>query len=114
MTKSSSEESFETAELTSSKKYALDWIDNNYKRLSKYHSELWHFAEPAWREYKSAEYLTKILEAEGFTVEKGSAGMPTAFKDTFSNGDGPVIGGYAEYDAVPGNNQAAATTQKTR
>jgi aminobenzoyl-glutamate utilization protein B len=40
--------------------------------------------------------------------------MPTAFCATWSNGDGPVIGGYAEYDAVPGNCQAADTVERPR
>src|SRR5699024_6870414 len=41
-------------------------------------------------------------------------GMPTAFCATWKNGDGPTIGGYAEYDAVPGNCQAADTVERAR
>ena len=40
--------------------------------------------------------------------------MPTAFCAEWSNGDGPVIGMYAEYDAVPGNCQAADTSRAPR
>ena len=60
-------------------------------------------------EYRSAEGYVQRLRAEGFTVEAGSAGMPTAFGADWSNGDGPIIGLYAEYDVVPGNCQAAST-----
>lgn len=72
---------------------------------------IFDYAEPAWREYKSAAWYVAKLRAEGFTVEEGSGGMPTAFCAEWSNGAGPIVGMYAEYDAVPGNCQAA-TTQK--
>ena len=54
------------------------------------------------------------LRAEGFEVEEGSAGMPTAFSATWGQGDGPTVLMYAEYDAVPANCQAAATEQRPR
>ena len=41
--------------------------------------ELWEYAEIALEESRSAAYLSGILEGEGFTVERGVAGMPTAF-----------------------------------
>ncbi len=63
---------------------------------------IWNLHEPSWREYKSAAWYVDRLKAEGFEVEAGSGGMPTAFAAEWSNGDGPTIGGYAEYDAVPG------------
>ena len=47
-------------------------------------------------------------------VSSGSGGMPTAFCAEWHNGDGPTIAGYAEYDAVPGNCQAADTVQRPR
>ena len=40
--------------------------------------------------------------------------MPTAFAAEWSNGSGPAIGMYAEYDAVPGNCQDAATVRRPR
>ncbi len=47
-------------------------------------------------------------------MEEGSAGMPTAFCAEWANGNGPVIGMYAEYNAVPGNCQAAVTHRAPR
>ena len=40
--------------------------------------------------------------------------MPTAFCAIWENGRGPTIGGYAEYDAVPGNCQAADVVKRPR
>jgi len=86
----------------------LDAVDARAGDLSAWTSAIWHFGETAWREYKSAAFYVDLLRAEGFEVEEGSGGMPTAFCATWSNGEGPIVGGYAEYDAVPGNCQQAA------
>ncbi|MFX7548843.1 hypothetical protein ABTJ50_21115, partial [Acinetobacter baumannii] len=40
--------------------------------------------------------------------------MPTAFCATWSNGEGPTIGGYAEYDAVPGTSQDPVPRRQPR
>jgi amidohydrolase len=49
----------------------------------------------------ASQKLTSILEAEGFSVEAGIAGMPTAFRATWGSGR-PAIAFLAEYDALPG------------
>jgi aminobenzoyl-glutamate utilization protein B len=54
------------------------------------------------------------LEREGYAVERGTAGMPTAFCARWKNGKGPVIAGYAEYDAVPGQSQEPVPYRKPR
>ena len=82
--------------------------------LSKGCAAIFDFGESAWREYRSAAWYVERLRAEGFTVEEGSGGMPTAFCAEWSNGPGPVIGLYAEYDGVPGNCQAAAPRRAPR
>ena len=45
-----------------------------------------------------------MLEQEGFTVEKGVGGIPTAFAARYGHGH-PVIGITAEYDSLPGLSQ---------
>src|SRR3712207_9112731 len=82
------------------KQAALAWIDANQPRLSDFHQQIWHYAETAWREYRSARAYCDLLAAEGFEVEEGSAEMPTAFVATWGSGH-PVLATYAEYDAVP-------------
>ncbi|MQA82588.1 MAG: amidohydrolase [Streptosporangiales bacterium] len=90
------------------------WVDARRDDLSSWHSTIWAYAEPAWREYASARWFVERLRAEGFDVEEGSGGMPTAFCATWSNGAGPTVLSYAEYDAVPGNCQAADTREGPR
>jgi aminobenzoyl-glutamate utilization protein B len=93
---------------------ALAWVKSAREGLSRDCARIFDFAEPAWREYKSAAWYVQRLRAEGFTVEEGSGGMPTAFCAQWANGAGPTIGMYAEYDAVPGNGQAAAPYEAPR
>ncbi|VWB74855.1 metal-dependent amidase/aminoacylase/carboxypeptidase [Burkholderia lata] len=92
----------------------FDWIDSHTTELSDWHQVIWHFAEPAFREYKSSAWYVEQLRAAGFDVEAGSGGMPTAFVATFRQGEGPTVATYAEYDAVPGNCQAASTRREPR
>ena len=99
--------------LSEAKQFAHDWIDQNRQRLSDFDLEIWRYAEPAWREYRSAKAYVDLLRDEGFDVEEGSGEMPTAFLATWGT-RGPVIGSYAEYDAVPGNSQQPVPYQAPR
>ena len=95
------------------KQTSLDWIETNRQWMSDFHLEIWNYAETAWREYRSAKAYVDLLRKEGFTVEEGSGEMPTAFVATWGEGR-PVLGTYAEYDAVPGNSQQAVAYQAPR
>jgi aminobenzoyl-glutamate utilization protein B len=104
----------ESRRMTEAKQTALDRIDVRMGELSDWNQTIWHYGETPWREYRSARWYVERLRTEGFEVEAGSGGMPTAFSATFRNGKGPVIAGYAEYDGIPGNCQAASTRQAPR
>ena len=69
-------------------------------------SDLWNFAELGYLEEKSSQRLSTYLEERGFAVERGVAGIPTAFLATFGSG-APTLGILAEFDALPGLSQAA-------
>lgn len=72
---------------------------------------VWQYAEPNWREAKSAAALADALEQEGFAVERAACGMETAFVAEWGTG-GPVIAFLGEYDALPGLSQQAGCVQK--
>lgn len=93
---------------------AMRFVTDRQALMSDWCATIFGYGETAWREYRSAAWYVDRLRTEGFTVEAGSAGMPTAFCAEWSNGPGPVIGMYAEYDAVPGNCQAAVTHRAPR
>jgi aminobenzoyl-glutamate utilization protein B len=100
-------------EFSEQKQYAINWVQENAKRFSAFRVRIWNYAEPAWREYKSANAYCELLRSEGFRVEQGSGGMPTAFAATWGQGR-PVLGTYAEYDAVPGNSQEVVPYRSPR
>ena len=60
---------------------------------------IFDLSETAYREFRSAKALSDALEKNGFTVERGLAGIPTCFVATYGSGS-PVIGIQAEFDAL--------------
>ena len=92
---------------------ALSWLDSNATVLNKVNRNIWGWAETGLEEVKSSKELQDLLSANGFTVEAGVAGMPTAFVATYGTGQ-PVIGMLAEYDALPGLSQDASPERATR
>ncbi len=99
--------------ISEEKQTAIDWIEDNEKMLSDFDKRIWRYAETALREYKSARAYVELLRSQGFNVEEGTGGMPTAFLATYGGGK-PVLASFAEYDAVPGSNQAALPYEKLR
>jgi aminobenzoyl-glutamate utilization protein B len=75
--------------------------------------KIWEWAEPGYQEHKSSALLAKMLEAEGFEVERGVAEIPTAFTATYGAGK-PVIAILGEYDALPGLSQQAVPQRQPR
>ncbi len=67
--------------------------------------QIWDLAEVGYQETESSALLQAQLEAGGFVVDAGVAGMPTSFVASWGEGS-PVIGILAEYDALPGITQA--------
>ena len=70
-------------------------------------ARIWEFAEPGMKEYKSADCYAQVLRDNGFAVETGVSGIPTAVIGTWGSGR-PVIGFLGEFDALPGLSQKAA------
>ncbi len=81
-------------------------IDARQGLISDLAGKIWSYAEVGYKEEKSSKLLQDTLHAEGFSVERGVAGIPTAFVASWGD-SGPVIGVLAEFDALPGINQDA-------
>lgn len=92
------------------KSKALDWIERNAPAITQTNDCLFSFGEPSLEEYESAAYLVALLRENGFEVETGISGFPTAFVATWSNNGGPVIALHAEYDATPGGSQKSGSS----
>lgn len=94
------------------KKEAVDFLDGIQGELFGLSDFIWDHPEIAFNEFESAGRLGRWLTAQGFCVEMGLAGMPTAFKATFGSGR-PVIGILGEFDALDGMSQEAGIYEKS-
>lgn len=64
------------------------------------------FSELGFQEVETSRYLTALLENHGFEVERGTAGLPTAWVARWTKGsDGPVIALGSDLDAIPDASQ---------
>ncbi len=82
------------------KKTITELIEERKTELIAIAEELYRSPETGLKEYKSAALLTGLLEREGFVLERGIAGLATAFRASFG-AHGPAIAILAEMDALP-------------
>ena len=75
-------------------------IDGMKKQAQVMVDSVFSFGELGFQEIETSKYLTGILEKEGFQVERGVAGMPTAFVATWGEGK-PVIALGSDIDDIP-------------
>ena len=61
---------------------------------------LFSFAELGFQEQETQNYLTSLLEKNGFKIQKGIAGIPTAWTATWGSGK-PVIALGSDVDCIP-------------
>lgn len=96
--------------ISKNKKAVIASVERHEAELIRISDEIWALAETAFEETKSSEILAIYAESQGFTVERGVAGMPTAFVATYGSGS-PVISVLGEFDALPGLSQKAEPTK---
>ena len=77
---------------------AVDRLADELEALSR---QIHDHPELAYQEVKAAGWLADFLAKHGFKVERGVAGVETAFRGTIENGAGPTIAILCEYDALP-------------
>lgn len=75
-------------------------IDRMKKQAQVMVDSVFSFGELGFQEFETSKYLTGILEKEGFKVERGVAGIPTAFVATWGSGK-PVIALGSDIDDIP-------------
>ncbi|MDO4314632.1 MAG: amidohydrolase [Oscillospiraceae bacterium] len=97
--------------MTTEKRAVVSAIDEKAALVAAVADRIWAYAELSLQEEKSASLYCETLEKEGFAVEKGICGIPTAFSATYGSGR-PVIGILAEYDALSGLSQKAGSVER--
>ncbi|MDR2514504.1 MAG: amidohydrolase [Christensenellaceae bacterium] len=87
------------------------YIDERSAIFTGLSDQIWSFAELSLKEFQSMALYVELLKEEGFTVETGLCGVPTAFSGSFGSG-GPVIGLLGEFDALSGLSQEAGIAER--
>jgi aminobenzoyl-glutamate utilization protein B len=79
---------------------ALTMVEGKAKLVQEIVDMLFSFGELGFQEFESSKYLTGILEQNGFRIERGVAGIPTAWTATWGSGK-PVISLGSDIDGIP-------------
>ena len=78
--------------LRSLKQRATDAVEQHADELRDIALYLYHHPEQTYREVLAAARLIEYLEGQGFRVERGIGGLPTAFRATIDSGrPGPTL-----------------------
>ena len=72
------------------KKEVAEIVESNHTQSQIMVDKIFSFSELGFQEIESSKYLTGVLKDNGFEIEKGISGIPTAWFATWSNGEGPV------------------------
>ena len=86
--------------LAAMKQHAVSNVDAHAKLAQVMVDTVFSYAELGYHEVRSAAYLSGILEQNGFKVERGIAGIPTAFMASWGSGR-PVIALGSDVDCIP-------------
>lgn len=92
------------AHLAAMKKEAERLVDSMSTFTQQMVDEVFSFGELGMQEEETTKYLTGILEKNGFKVQHGFAGVPTAWIATWGSGK-PVISLGSDVDDIPQANQ---------
>src|SRR6188474_1571707 len=75
-------------------------IDGMKKQAQVMVDSVFSFGELGFQEFETSKYLTGLLEKEGFKIERGVAGIPTAWIASWGSGK-PFISLGADIDDIP-------------
>ncbi|HEY2065096.1 MAG TPA: amidohydrolase, partial [Gemmatimonadaceae bacterium] len=89
-----------TARLEALKAEAAKEIEAKAKEIQVMVDQVFSYGELGFQEFETSKYLSGILEQNGFTVERGVAGIPTAFVAKWGSGK-PVISLGSDIDDIP-------------
>lgn len=79
---------------------AVDAVDRRAALVQQMVDSVFSFGELGYQEVETSRYLTEVLEREGFTIERGVGGMPTAWVARWGSGK-PVIALGSDIDGIP-------------
>ena len=78
------------AKLDDLKHEAISEVDSMKMLTQQMVDQIFSFSELGFQQYETSKYITGILEKNGFKVERGVVGIPTAWVASYGSGK-PVI-----------------------
>jgi aminobenzoyl-glutamate utilization protein B len=99
------------AEQDGAKAVANEAIDRNADQIATIGDTVYYFGELGMQEVESAKFVKGVLESIGFTVETGTAGMPTNIWAYWGTGK-PRVSIVSEIDALPGGSQTPGSIER--
>ncbi len=93
------------------KQEVIKSLDAQGKTAQEMVDMVFSFAELGFQETETSAYLTNILEKNGFTIERGVSGIPTAWMAKWGNGK-PVIALGSDIDCIPKASQKPGVAYK--
>lgn len=90
----------DTLKIKALKEEVKNTIDGKMKDAQVMVDKVFSFAELGFQEVETSKYITDILEAEGFEIEHGISGIPTAWMARWGSGK-PVIAMGSDLDCIP-------------
>ena len=93
-------EATDTTRLEKLKATVIEGVESRRKLSQVMNDTVFSFGELAYQEFETSKYLTAVLEKNGFTVERGVAGIPTAWVARWGSGQ-PVIALGSDIDCLP-------------
>lgn len=75
-------------------------VEKQYVLAQQINDMLFSFSELGFQEVETFTYITTLLEKNGFKIQKGIAGVPTAWTATWGNGK-PLIALGSDVDCIP-------------
>jgi aminobenzoyl-glutamate utilization protein B len=100
-----------SAKVEAWKKETIKSLDGKSKTAQEMVDMVFSFSELGFQETESSAYLTNILKQNGFTIEKGIGGIPTAWMAKWGNGK-PVIALGSDIDCIPKASQKPGVAYK--
>jgi aminobenzoyl-glutamate utilization protein B len=93
------------------KQQVLPLVAAKEKQVQEMVDMVFSFGELGFQEFETSKYLTEILTKNGFAVEKGIAGIPTAWMAKWGSGS-PVIALGSDLDCIPKASQKPGVAYK--
>jgi len=102
---------YDSTKVNEWKQEALKNVSAHEKNVQEMVDMIFSFGELGFQEYETSKYLTSILEKNGFTVERGIAGIPTSWIAKWGSGS-PVIALGSDIDCIPKASQKPGVAYK--